>query len=113
MVHNRQVKKVGYRVVGHTHERYIYLFFGDGEVRINPNAPWFVEKGFNKLGNKEYTQPIMQLFSVFGIDPENGVDIEELKGKYFRLHTDDKSDKIIALQHIVEDHIIVLVEDLK
>lgn len=109
---NKQVKRCITKCCGHLHSIEIVLEFDNCTIHINPKRNWFADKGVNKLGHKESTMPFYELFDVFDIDCEDSGYFENFSGKYCRLISDE-DDRLLAIQHITKDNIVVLLKDLK
>jgi len=115
-IENYKVVSCRAKCIGHTHEAYIELFFGNFVVKINPRAKWVVQNeivekmnGFKDMihpdkkdfqfvdGNRR--MPFHTLFEVFDIPSiEDGAYFDQITGKYCRVHFED--DRPIAIQHI-------------
>lgn len=50
---------------------------------------------------------LAELFSIFGVDSENGEWVHKLIGKYCRIHFDDDFN-LVAVQHITNNKIVFL-----
>lgn len=87
-VRNVQVKRAGARFIGHSNSLSIELLLETFCINLQ----------VSKLHGV--------LTEVFGVDPEDGYWVEDLKGKYCRVHIEDS--KIIALQHITEGCCLIL-----
>ena len=88
---NMEVTHAGYKYVGHYRRGYLEIILqspGCG-VSVNPSDPF----------------SMYDLFSVFGIDAEDGVWMEKLVGRYCRVHF-DKEGYVEKLQHITNDNIV-------
>ena len=90
---NKQVEKAGYYFIGHFCVGQLRLVFDDCQVRIPVTARRLIAD---------------LLWEVFDIDSENGVYFEAVKGKYCRVETDEETDEIVALWHIIKNQRVVL-----
>lgn len=89
-VKNMVVTKAGYQYIGH---------FRRGQLQIVLESP---HSGCDVNPKDEFN--LVKLFLVFGIDSEDGVMLESIKGKPCRVIFDDDGCPVM-LQHIVEDRI--------
>ena len=87
---NMVVTKAGYEYIGH---------FRRGGLRIVLESS---HSGCEIKPNDEFD--FVKLFFVFGIDSEDGVMLESIKGKPCRVIFDEEGFPV-RLQHIVEDRI--------
>lgn len=90
-VRNMVVTRAGYEYIGH---------FRQGQLRIILESS---HSGCTVYPKKEFD--FVNLFLVFGIDSEDGVPMESIKGRPCRVIFDENG-KAAKLQHIVDDRII-------
>lgn len=89
-VRNMVVTRAGYEYIGH---------FRRGQLRIVLESS---HEGCTVYPKEEFN--FVKLFLVFGIDSEDGVPMEAIKGKPCRVICNEDG-KVVRLQHIVEDRI--------
>lgn len=89
-IKNMKVTQAGYKYYGH---------FRKGEKRIILESNGL---GCSVVLKDEFS--MVDLFKVFDIDPEDGVMLESLQGKYCRVHFDEQGMPII-LQHLTRDNV--------
>lgn len=92
---NKQVEKAGYYFIGHFCVGQLRIMFNDCQIIV-------------PIAARRLVADI--LWEVFDINSENGVYFETIKDKYCRVEIDEKTDKIVALWHIVKNQKVVLGE---
>lgn len=85
------VSTAGWKYVGHYRCGFIDVILSTGNTAI-------------------YVQPrntfyLFDFFQCFGIDPEDGKHIEELKGKKCRAYIDKQTRRLIKIKHLYRDDI--------
>lgn len=93
---NEQVKKAGYYYIGH---------FGRGNLQID-----FTNCRIAICFENQH-KIFDLLLKIFDVDSEDGVYLQSIEGKYCRVILDDNF-KIQALQHIVKDDNVILIDEL-
>lgn len=93
-IQNMQVKDAGFYYIGHFNAGELRIYFSNCYISVNPIK---CKKMFELL------------YYIFGIDSEDGVFFEQIKGKYCRIETDDQF-RIVAIKHIIDDYTITIEE---